>query len=89
MSYYFKLLSNIPGYGTSWSYSAQLKSTLQDEAKEAEKKKKKEMLDFTCSISVINSFLKYISTNDLRLKGSALGFATSFVNLRNSLKPLF
>lgn len=42
MSYYFKLLSNIPGCGTSWSYSAQFKST-QDEAKEAEiwKKRKK------------------------------------------------
>lgn len=37
MSYYFKMLSNVPGYGMSWNYSAQFKSTLQNEAKEAER----------------------------------------------------
>jgi len=39
MSYCFKLLSNIPCYGTGWIYSAQFKSTLQNEAKEAERLK--------------------------------------------------
>jgi len=37
MSYYFKMLSNVPGYGMSWNYSAQFKSAVQNEAKEAER----------------------------------------------------
>lgn len=69
MSFYFKMLSNVPGDGMSWNYSAQFKSTLQNEAKETER----------CAVFLQSTFfLKCLSTDVSRNEGSALGFATSF-----------
>lgn len=55
----------------SWNYSAQFKSALQNEAKEAER----------CAVFLQPTFKKCLSTDVSRNEGSALGFATSFCQL--------
>lgn len=72
MSYYFKLLSNIPGYETSLSYSVWFKSVIQNEAKDAEIGRN-EKLEFNLHYLCDQQFLQYLSTNDLGLKGVCSG----------------
>lgn len=89
MSYYFKMLSNIPGYGTSWIYSTRFKSTLQNEARAAERLKEVRCWNLP-AVFLKSTFFEHTYAQMFQgLRGLLRALPPHFVNWKKSLKTLF